>query len=265
MSIKTSLTGLAAGLGAIASTPALAVIPFTVTLETEAPGIQTSQSGFHAVGVENFDARAVATNQSFTTNFGGSAFTGTYTGVQVRNRDQYGGAGGTGRYAVTFTNAGYTLDLATSDPGGVTYFGFWLSALDLGNNVSFYKGGQLLFTFSSTDARNFINSLPNHSAYYCNPNAAFANRNCGQPYTFLNFYARGGATFDRIHFSENPQVGGYESDNHTVGQWNRTSGTVIPIPGTFLDVPEPGAWAMLIIGFGLVGTAARRRSPVVAA
>lgn len=26
-----------------------------------------------------------------------------------------------------------------------------------------------------------------------------------------------------------------------------------------MDVPEPGTWAMLIAGFGLVGAAARRR------
>ena len=36
-------------------------------------------------------------------------------------------------------------------------------------------------------------------------------------------------------------------------------GTVIP------GVPEPATWAMLIAGFGLVGAAARRRRPIVAA
>ncbi|WP_235890511.1 PEPxxWA-CTERM sorting domain-containing protein [Sandaracinobacter neustonicus] len=40
---------------------------------------------------------------------------------------------------------------------------------------------------------------------------------------------------------------------------SKDGGTVIP------GVPEPATWAMLIAGFGLVGAAARRRRPIVAA
>ncbi|QMW24460.1 PEP-CTERM sorting domain-containing protein [Sandaracinobacteroides saxicola] len=45
-------------------------------------------------------------------------------------------------------------------------------------------------------------------------------------------------------------VGGYESDNHTVGFFNDITGSA---------VPEPATWAMMIIGFGLVGSAMRRQ------
>lgn len=237
---------------------ARAAVPFTVSLESETAGIQNSTSGFSAVGAENFDARGLGPGQEFTSSFGGGDFTGTYRGVQINSADQYGGVGGSGRCAVTFSSSGYSLDLAAT-AGKVTYFGFWLSALDRGNAVSFFQSGNKLFTFSASDAGNFITGLPNAASYRCNPNAAYANRNCGEPYAFLNFYARGGASFDRILFAENPQVGGYESDNHTVGRWNRMSGTPIGGPGSFGAVPEPQSWAMLIAGFGLIGAGMRRR------
>lgn len=74
------------------------------------------------------------------------------------------------------------------------------------------------------------------------PPPAFAGRNLGEPYSFLNFYARGGTSFDRILFAESTQVGGYESDNHIVGQWKRISGTVVPVANSINGVPEPPRW-----------------------
>jgi hypothetical protein len=244
-------------LAALPATGAQAVLPFSVSLESESPGIQVSTSGFHFVGVENFESRATGTGQTFSTGFGsGGVFNGLYTNAQVNEADQYGGANGTGNYAATFDNPGYTLDLTSTQPGGVTYFGFWLSALDGNNSVSFYQGNSKLFTFSASDAANFINGLPNKDSYFCNPNAAFANQNCGEPYAFLNFYAEAGTSFDRVAFNQ-LGGGGYESDNHTVGIWKTKSGTIIPGAGM---VPEPQTWAMLIAGFAMVGFTMRRRN-----
>ncbi|MFZ4690297.1 MAG: PEPxxWA-CTERM sorting domain-containing protein [Polymorphobacter sp.] len=234
---------------------AQAVLPFTVSLESENPGAQNSTSGFFSVGVEDFNARNNGEPQNFNTSFDGSVFSGVYTGVGVNNADQYGGADGTGKYANAQSNNTYTLDLTSSEPGGVTYFGFWLSALDGNNNVSFYQGGNLLFTYTAANAAAFINGLPNSGDYRGNPNANFLNQNDGEPYSFLNFYARGGTRFDQVVFSQGSS-GGYESDNHTVGRWSRMSGTII---GGNMDVPEPATWAMLVTGFGLVGFSARRR------
>lgn len=248
---------------ATATSAAHAAMPITVSLESELPGMQNSTSGFDFVGVERFDGRSNGGGQTFTTDFGsGGVFSGTYSNIQVIDKDQYGGAGGTGKYAVTFSSQGYSLDLSTTRPGGVTYFGFWLSALDGGNSVSFFQGNNKLFDFSAADAKNFIDSLPNAGSYYCNPNAAFANWNCGEPYAFLNFYAKAGTSFDKVVFAEIPQQGGYESDNHTVGVWNKMSGTILPSTGA---VPEPQVWAMLIAGFGMVGASMRRRVRAVAA
>jgi hypothetical protein len=241
--------------GAIA-VQAQAALPFTVSLESETAGLQVSTSGFYSVGVETFNGRATGEPQNFTTNFGSTTFTGTYTGVGVNNADQYGGAFGSGQYANSQSSRSYTLDLQSTSPRGVTYFGYWLSALDANNSVSFFQGNDLLFNFNAADAANFINGLPNNSSYFGNPNAPFAGNNPGEPYAFLNFYARTGTRFDRVVFTQGPG-GGYESDNHTVGRWNRMSGTIFQ--GDTGAVPEPASWAMLIAGFGLVGAAARRR------
>ena len=81
----------------------------------------------------------------------------------------------------------------------------------------------------------------------------------GEPYAFVNFYATGGTKFDRVVFLENPAGGGYESDNHTVGYFKTMTGT---------GVPEPATWAMMIIGFGAVGSmvrTSRRRNAFIAA
>jgi hypothetical protein len=244
-----SLRFILAVTAALASSAASADILVTA----EAPGVQNSTAGFSAVGIENFDARSIGAGQNLVSTYGGSVFTGNYTGVGVLGADQYGGAGGNSQYAVTFTTAGYTLDLSSSQPGGVNYFGFWLSALDGQNQLKFFNAGNLVFTFSASDALTFINSQANASAYFCNPNPGRTTQNCGEPYAFLNFFGRNGTTFDRIQFFQDPAAGGYESDNHTVGVWSSITGD--PLGG----VPEPSSWAMLIAGFGLVGASMRRR------
>jgi hypothetical protein len=229
-----------------------------IVVTAEAPGVQNSTAGFSFIGVETFNGRATGTGQTFNTNFGGSSFSGTYTNVQIDPANQFGGAGGTTEHAVTFSGTGYTLDVTTALAGGVNYFGFWLSALDGQNQLKFFKGGSQVFSFSASDALTFINAQPNASDYYCNPNTGRTTQNCGEPYAFLNFYGTNGTTFDRIQFFQDPVSGGYESDNHSVGQWDRISGD--PLGG----IPEPSSWAMLIAGFGLVGAAARRRRQVIA-
>lgn len=58
---------------------------------------------------------------------------------------------------------------------------------------------------------------------------------------------------------------GFATSDYRFNLWTRTGGGNSGIAdlalgqGTFGAVPEPASWAMLIVGFGLVGTAARRR------
>ncbi len=261
---KFALAGrLLAGLGIIASVaaPAAAVVPIEIRVETQAPGLQATTATFSVGGVENFDARNSGSGQLFSTDFGtGGAIKGSYSGVDVLGADVYGGAGGTGNYAVTFSSEGYSLDLTSTIAGGINYFGYWLSALDAGNNVKFFSKGKLLFTFDPVDVLNAISTFANPGSYFGNPNAPHTGANSGEPYVFLNFFNNQGS-FDRIVFAETPQSGGYESDNHTVGHFlTKGTGTVIETAA----VPEAATWLMLIGGFAMVGMSRRRLRSVAA-
>ncbi|WP_404710289.1 PEPxxWA-CTERM sorting domain-containing protein [Sphingomonas sp. MMS24-J13] len=250
----------------IAASGANAAVPFDVRYESELAGMTNTSATFSKVGVETFDGKS--STASFATNFGGSPFTGTYSSangnyVQINGSDQYGGAGNSGKYAVAFNSTPYSLTLDQ----GVTYFGYWLSALDAGNTVTFYSHGTKLFTFDAADALHAVDTAPsaNKDDYYGKPGTGatrWDRANPGEPYIFLDFFANNGLTFDKIEFAEKPTYGGgYELDNHTVGLYTgKGTGTEVQlINSTVAAVPEPASWAMMLAGFGFVGSSIRRR------
>lgn len=227
--------------------PAMAAVQVTY----EDPGIQNTTTVFDYSGVETFKSVSVGNHANYVTDFGTSAapvvITGTYSDVTIRKADQFGGAEGKGRYAVAWNNAPYQLDISASNGGDINYFGYWLSALDSGNLLDFYKNGSLVYSFKPV---NVMSSIGNVSEYFGNPTSKFLGNNGHEPYAFVNLYFSDGASFDRIVFHQAPGSAGYESDNHTVGYWVSQGGN---------PVPEATTWAMLIAGFGLVGAAMRRR------
>ncbi|MBV8095755.1 MAG: hypothetical protein JO110_21510 [Acetobacteraceae bacterium] len=247
------MTLSAAALALVGAPPVKAA--FLVTVEP--PGTQTANvasicpGGNCQIGTETFDSRSPGAGQSFTTDFGThGVITGTYNNVQINPADVFGGAGGAGNYAVAYSGSPYSLDLTTTLPTGINYFGYWLSALDPGNSVTFYNGGTEVYSFTPADFINLTGPCPNP---YCgNPNPPGGNSD--QPYAFLNFFDNGG-TFDRIIFSQNLSGAGYESDNHTVGFAIATSGTAIN------GVSEPGSAALMGAAvLSLVAVSRRRLS-----
>jgi len=229
------------------------------TVSYEAAGVTSANTanlcaalgtGTCTIGVETFDARSAGTG-GFSTDYGTSGvITGSYSATtEIRQADVYGGAGGS-NYAVTFADTGYEVALSTSLPNGVNYFGYWLSALDTGNQVKFYSGANLLYTFMPADLIALVGGCPDASNPYCGK-PGWSNGNLGQPYAFLNFFST--ESFDRIVFLEDPTVGGYESDNHTVGYVTGRSGTVIN------DAPEPASLALVAVALAGMSMTRRRK------
>ncbi|RBP17199.1 hypothetical protein DFR50_10384 [Roseiarcus fermentans] len=245
--------GLMAGLLAASLTVAGAARADSFELNYEAPGVETSTATFSAVGVETFDTLKTGMNASFTAAFGATGITGTYSGpngVQINSADQYGGAGGTGKYAVAFNSDPYTLTLNQN----VNYFGYWLSALDAGNVVTFYANGVQVGQVSPGQVT-AVTQL--NKAYYGNPNANFKGQDSGESFAFINFYDTTGS-FNQIQFSEAPTFGGgYESDNQTVGVFTKESAA-----SAVVEAPLPLLGSSPIAVLVLAGAflAAQRRS-----
>jgi hypothetical protein len=228
-------------------------------LNFEAPGVENSTATFSVKAVEHTDELKTGYYKSITADFEvqtGGAISGVYTpaagngaGVQINAADQYGGAGGTGTYPVAFRNTPYTLTLSADpklDPKGINYFGYWLSALDKGNIVTFYNNGVEVGQVSPGEVA-AVTQL--NKAYYGNPNANFKGQDKGEAFAFINFYDTTGV-FNQVTFSEgNNFGGGYESDNQTVGYYTQVGG-----------VPEPSTWALMTLGFAGLGFASYRRA-----
>lgn len=136
---------------------------------------------------------------------------GTIDQLYVLKADQYGGAtdathpNGT-NYSVEGVNSPVkTTTLTLKEDSG--YFGFWWSAGDASNMLSFYNNGNLVAQFTTASLLK-----PLGSEYDGNPRNKMLDSN--EPFAFINFYGDANTTWDQIVFG-NSSASGFESDNWT--------------------------------------------------
>jgi hypothetical protein len=151
--------------------------------------------------------------------------------------DSYGGAGGTGNYMALGAQSGSGDPVTLTFKGPESYFGFWWSAADANNSVTFYSGSSALASYN--DGGTFSFATPG-GAYYGNPNNG---SDTGEPFAYFNFSGTDGTKFTSVVFSNNGTTGtGFEADNFSVG-----------------SVPEPSSLVLGSMGSAVCALALWRR------
>jgi PEP-CTERM motif len=213
------------------------------------PGVQSSTVA--GVTTETFNGFNPGNYSSLSTAVGTvtSASGGKFA---IVGADVYGGAGGSGSYFSVGAQSGSAAPATLALIGAEAYFGFWWSAGDSYNQVSFYSGTQLLGSF---DTSTLLGSLG--PAYHGNPNGGGDNIDI---YDYLNVIGTNGTTITSVVFANSGMTAsGFESDN-----WSVSPTAPNPIPGTIIiggiNTPEPSSLTLAGIA-GALGCLAywRRR------
>jgi PEP-CTERM motif len=108
-------------------------------------------------------------------------------------------------------------------------FGFDWGSIDSYNTINFFSGNSLVSSFTGTQVLHPLGADGNQNANGTNQRVTF------------NFYDEG---VNKVQFLSSRNS--FEFDNISA-----------------LAVPEPQTWAMLVLGFGIVGITARRKNNVV--
>lgn len=236
----------------------------TIMAYVSAPGVQASYlTAADGAIIETFNSLSTGNR---TTDYVSSI--GTYqlsnsTPFNIQAANQFGGAGGNGKYMTFGAQSGTSSPIQLDLSQAANYFGFWWSANDANNSVAFYSGSSLLGTLT---AAQLSGGIPNNSQvvalnggtyntsqYYGNPNSG---QDTSEVFTYVNIIASG-VTFNRIVLSNNGQTGtGFETDNHTIYLGSVTVPTNLA-PLSTIMAPEPATW--VTVPLFLVALFARKR------
>jgi hypothetical protein len=193
-----------------------------IAMTFEAPGVQSSADA--GVITETFNTVGTGQYSSLETAVGTLSTSGS---LAIVGADSYGGAGGSGNYFALGAQSGSADPVTLTFKGRESYFGFWWSAGDANNSVTFYSGSTAVMTYNEASAFSF--TTPG-DAYYGNPNNG---SDAGEPFAYLNFNGTDGATFTSVVFSNSGTTGtGFEADNFSVGTVPEPSSLVLGSMGS---------------------------------
>lgn len=238
-----------AALAALPLSSAQAEVDYGVHVYMSAPEVQGSPltGNFTTETFDSFEANSLPTELAI----------GTATSVgRVENGGTYGGASSTSsspvtagtssKYMSTYTNPDLQLVPIVIDlTKPAKYLGLWWSAGSPSNQVRFFSGDQEVASMTTAALMNKLSEptltakdgTTNYTStdYFGNP---VNNEAASEPFVYLNVYAVGGTSFDRVELSG----GGFEFDNITVSDLeNEPVSSLVEvefIPGLFEPVAD---------------------------
>ena len=205
---------------------------FTVTIED--PTVQ-SYPITNDVFIVDFNNQTLG-NNGFSLSNGDITY--TYSDeLAITESSEWGGANSS-QFITNSTLPGEPGNYKISINQKQKYFGFWWSAGDPYNRITFKNDGKVVAVLQTDDIVNHINKINDvarQSAYKGNPNGGNTQWSLPQIYTFVNvFFNHNGEAYDEIvvEIMSNPEQAGFESDNHTfsVGEQALSGTLVIDVP-----------------------------------
>ncbi|WP_019508449.1 hypothetical protein [Pleurocapsa sp. PCC 7319] len=185
-----------------------------ITVSIEAPTIQTSQlpstSDYYVV---DFNDQSTGT-AGFTKTNGGTTY--SYgSDLDIQNANEWGGAEGSKfiTQELKQTIRSYNIKVDQDQK----YFGFWWSAGDPYNQITFKNNGNEVAVFKTKDLVDFIQSsgVEDTQAYYGNPAYSGGGGHENEPFSFVNVFFND-LEYDEIVVATLTEGGAaFESDNHT--------------------------------------------------
>ena len=193
-----------------------------ITVTIEAPTIQSTQlpneNEYFVIDFENqngTDAFNVTNNNTIY----------SYSNdLEVKTANQWGGANGSKFITQAELDSIRSYSLTVSEDQ--KYFGFWWSAGDPYNQITFKNDGVAIASFKTSDLVNFINDSGtiDTAAYQGNP--AYSGDNTGhlnEPFAFVNVFFGSESAYDEIVVATMTEGGSaFESDNHTFSAFAQT-------------------------------------------
>ena len=202
-----------------------------ITVTIEAPKVQTTQlPNSNEYYVVDFNDQSGANAFSKTNN--GTTYSYS-SDLQVKKANQWGGANSSKFITQNQTqSAGFLPSFKLNVSEDQKYFGFWWSAGDSFNRISFKNNGEDVATFSTANLVEFIENSGIVTAvnYRGNPNyQGAATGHLTQPFSFVNVFFNDGSVYDEIVITSLDGGSAFESDNHTFSAIEQSlRGDIIP-------------------------------------